>query len=147
MGRVKFNLKGPRAAQVMEILQGATDGLRSQGVAEQLGSTLKQARSLLVAMKAASMISLVGSGVSARWCLHGMAKRIEAEMLAARIITRRVLQRAVYHRRIADGTINRATGRTIFAPDMPVVQRVVSTWTPTARVPGPPSVFHLGGTL
>lgn len=141
------NLKQPRVLAIMGILQGAIDGLRTPDVAEQLGTTPAQARKLLVAMKAAGMISLVGSSCSAFWCLHGMVKRVTANMRAAKITRRRARTRKAYHRRTVEGIVCKATGYVNDVPDMPIVQRTVQVWPPLHRPPGPPSVFHCGGLV
>lgn len=146
----KVNLKQPRVVQIMEVLQSATDGLKTPQVAQQLGMGERQARRLLVAMKGENMIALVGASSSAWWCLHGMAKRIAINVRDKSLVARRQRARRIYAARVASGIVCSATGRAVQSIDAfeaQSVQRIVQVWPPLQRLPGPPSVFHLGGML
>ena len=140
------NLKQPRVAEIREILQGAVHGLKTPEVAERLGTNTTTARKLLVAMKAGGLISLVGSSGSAFWCLHGMAKRITADLAKQRTQRRRTRARKAYRSRLDAGVIC-AGGLKIEVPDVPFIHRVVQVWAPVRQPPGPPSIFHCGGML
>lgn len=142
----RVNMQGPRVATVLDVILRSEGGLQTPTVAKLVDLPVDVTRRTLVAMKGLGMISLVGASGSAYWCRHSIVADVAAQVREDRLTRRRARART-YHKSRRDAGILTSDGRSLEVPDVPFIHRIVQTWPPLRKPPGPASVFHFGGVL